>query len=107
MNIRFIKLSGRWFVDIPWDGNIEDLQMVCGADLLLDNISENNFYVDVNVSTNDENGEITLHKIKEDDFSTGCYYKVNSFQFKGEIWLCNVTKHVFGEFPNIITFNII
>ena len=80
MNIRFIKLSGKWFADIPWDGDID---------------------------TNDENGEITLHKIKEDEFFTGCYYKVNSFQFKGEIWLCNVTKHVFGEFPNKITFNVI
>ena len=27
---RFVKLSGKWFVDIPWDGDIIDLQMVSG-----------------------------------------------------------------------------
>ena len=34
--LRFIKLSNKWFVDIHWDGDIYDLQMVDGADLMLD-----------------------------------------------------------------------
>ena len=42
--LRFIKLSNKWFVDIPWDGDIDDLQMVDGADLMLDALSHGNFY---------------------------------------------------------------
>ena len=37
--LTFIKLSNRWFIDIPWDGMIEDLEMVSGSDLFLDTIS--------------------------------------------------------------------
>ena len=101
--LKFVKLSNRWFVDIPWNGDIEDLEMVCGADLLLESICDNNFYVTIELSTvEQENKDIILSKIKEDEFYNGCYYKVSSFEFKGEIWLCNVTKHVLNEFPDKI-----
>ena len=41
-NLTFIKLSNRWFVDIPWYGMLEDLEMVNGADIFLEAISFDN-----------------------------------------------------------------
>jgi len=108
--LRFIKLSNKWFVDIPWDGDISDLQMVNGADLMLDALSYGNFYVNVEISANCDDlpkNSIKIVKIKEDDYDTGCYYSISTFEFKGEIWLYNVTKHVLGEFPNIIYLNVL
>lgn len=32
LKLTFKKLAQRWFVDIPWIGSIDDLQMVNGAD---------------------------------------------------------------------------
>ena len=32
MQIRFVKLAEKWFIDIPWIGDVNDLQMVSGAD---------------------------------------------------------------------------
>ena len=40
-SFKFIKLSDKWFVDIPWDGDVNDLQMVDGSDLLLDCYNKN------------------------------------------------------------------
>ena len=32
--LEFVKLSERWYIDIPWIGDVNDLQMVDGADEL-------------------------------------------------------------------------
>ena len=97
MTLRFIKLSNKWFIDIPWDGDVNDLQMVCGADVLLDTLSNGNFFVILNVSTEELNESFVLNKKCDDEF--GCFYSCYTYEFKGEIWLCNVTKHLFHEFP--------
>jgi hypothetical protein len=99
--LSFIKLSERWFVDIPWDGSVEDLQMVAGADMLLDAISFGNRFVTIgisNIRTSDD--DIELVKIESDEM--GGYYDVKTDYFSGTIWLCNVTLHVLGEFPDTI-----
>lgn len=98
MNLRFIKLSEKWFIDIPWDGDINDLQMISGCDTLLDILSCGNFFVDVNVSTTPIDNSFHLKKKNEDEI--GCYYSCYSYEFKGDIWLCNVTKYLFDEFPD-------
>lgn len=36
LKLTFKKLAQRWFVDIPWIGSIDDLQMVNGADDFLE-----------------------------------------------------------------------
>ena len=36
LELTFKKLAQRWFVDIPWAGSIDDLQMVNGADDFLE-----------------------------------------------------------------------
>lgn len=95
----FIRLSNRWFVDIPWEGSVDDLEMVSGADTFLDVVSEGKREVCIEVTTDetDDVDTIVLKKTHEDEF--GGTYKINTYDYKGEIWLCNVTKHIFDEFP--------
>ena len=95
--LTFVKLSNRWFIDIPWDGMIEDLEMVSGSDLFLDTISNGKKVVNIEVCTEEMYKSIKLPKVNEDEFVA--FYKVNTFEYKGDIWLCNVTKHLFDEFP--------
>lgn len=104
--LRFIRLSERWFVDIPWSGSVDDLQMVSGADLFLDSICNGDDIVSVIVNTEDEEpNSVKLTKVNEDEF--GAFYKVNTYEYKGEIWLCTVTVHIFGEFPEHFYFNVL
>ena len=72
MKLRFIKLSNKWFVDIPWDGDVNDLQMISGSDLFLDCLSMGNFYIELEVSTNILDNSYVLTKNQEDEF--GAYY---------------------------------
>lgn len=104
MKLRFIKLSNKWFVDIPWDGDVNDLQMISGSDLFLDCLSMGNFYIELEVSTNILDNSYVLTKKQEDEF--GAYYSTYNYIYKGDIWLCNVTKHIFETFPEKIYIKI-
>ena len=39
-HFNFVKISGRWFVDVPYNGSVSDLEMVDGADTFLEAYSE-------------------------------------------------------------------
>ena len=104
--LRFIKLSDRWFIDIPWIGDINDLQMVDGAADLLDEWSNGEIVTHLTIATSKIKGLnripiITLEKSDEDNF--GANYIVYSEFSTKLIWLCPVTKEVFNdEYPNEI-----
>lgn len=104
--LRFIKLSDRWFIDIPWIGDINDLQMVDGAAELLDEWSNGEIVTHLTIATSKTKGlnripVITLEKSDEDNF--GANYIVYSEFSTKLIWLCPVTKEVFDdEYPNEI-----
>lgn len=103
--LTFVKLSNRWFIDIPWDGDINDLEMVSGADLFLDSISNGKRTITLEVGVSEIYNSIKLTKIHEDEI--GATYKVFMYDFKGDIWLCNVTKYLFDEFPDNFWFKIV
>ena len=106
MKLRFIKLANKWYVDIPYIGDINDLQMVCGADLLLENIANGKFYVEVNVATTYIEHDIALIKIDEN--SEGASYDIkNNIPYRGEVWLCNITKNLFDLFPETFYLKIL
>jgi hypothetical protein len=49
----FNKYQERWYVDLPeWDGPQDDLEMVMGADTLLDIISQGSDSVRIQISDN-------------------------------------------------------
>lgn len=103
--LTFIKLSNRWFVDIPWDGMIEELEMVGGSDLFLDSISNGKKIITLDVCTSEMYNSTRINKVREDEY--GAFYNINTYEFKGDIWLCNVTKILFGDFPNEFWFKIV
>lgn len=103
--LSFVKLSERWFVDIPWEGDVSDLQMVAGADLLLGSLCNGNIRVSVEVSTDPVKDYIHLNRVSEDEF--GATYGVNTSNFSGEIWLCPVTLAVFPTYPKDLYIKVL
>ena len=103
---RFNKEEGKWYIDLPdWTGTKGELQMVGGADTLLDHLSNNGTTVTVDLSTDKEcpKGFETLKRIVRTP-PNGCLYHLGL----SPVWLCDVTKFVFnGEFPKRIHFNVI
>ena len=52
MILNFVKEEdNRWYIDLPnWEGDKADLEMVMGADTLLEYISNNGDYVSIKIS---------------------------------------------------------
>jgi hypothetical protein len=111
---KFYKTEvGRWYVDLPeWEGSVDELEMVAGADLFLDILSENEQTVNVVLSTVPFEGDDVLElqrygDIESWEMGTGAWYRL--LEYKGidyelTMWLCDVTKFVFDEFPKNIYF---
>jgi hypothetical protein len=98
--------TGRWYVVLPnWTGPKESLEMVMGADTLLDIASENKMgIVRLLISEKPFEGSNEL-LIKNIDKTEGAFYRLNEFDGKNvdlDIWLCDVTKFVMGGFPKKI-----
>lgn len=109
--------NNKWYVDLPtYDGDHEDLEMVFGADILLDMLSEGSDSVAIDVSTEQTHIENYVYStLIEHDDDGGTYLidyysdndKENNMIFGNTIWLCNVTHFVFGEHPKQIYFQLI
>lgn len=105
----FVKLAGIWFVHIPdYPGSPEDLAMVEGADVLCDIIDTDDVgYIVSDISTEPFDdliigrNEYTLDFVNTTE-DIGANYKLR--EYKLDVWLCNVVKYLFGEFP--VTFYI-
>jgi len=118
-----MKKSGNWYVDLPeWKGSKAQLRMIDGADALLDMMDVRN------------KGEVTIIFSEKKFEKAGClllveinkgmkiFPKIKLFsnkdfgadyiltEYEGvevmgfKVWLCNVMKFVFGEFPLEIYF---
>ena len=113
MILTFIKEeSGKWYIDLPtWTGDKADLEMVSGADTLLEKLSDNENVVSLEVYEDYFKGSEELNMLSlANDLNNGAYY--NLMSYKGEevnldLWLCDVTKFVFGYLPNKIYFKVI
>ena len=95
--------DNRWYVDLPeWEGSKEDLEMVLGADLLLEAIGNGYSTIRVKFSTEMFEGASTLTK----DFDTQGegFYLNDAWHGPSTIWLCYVTEFVFGSYPDKIYF---
>ena len=104
----FIKLAGRWFVHLPdYPGHYSDLEMVSGADVLCDMIDSLDIgYITVYVSDKPLEDQFTTREYILDFVNStkgadgeqdGANYRMR--EYKLDVWLCNVTKDLFGEFP--------
>ena len=107
MKLRFFKLNSRWYADVP-EHTLDENEMVCGADFLLEEISK--FLSSPEVTLDLDIAPVdfpfaTLTQIEHDD--DGATYKVDSSLNTGLVWICNVTHDVLGEHPARIYINSI
>jgi len=110
-SIRFYKnTKGEWYADIPeWGGDEADLQMVEGADILLDWVSKNGEKCELLMA--DEHLEdadvLELVYAREENLGGGGDYLLEYYQGeikKHKLWLCHVTAFVFKSIPEKIYF---
>ncbi|WP_316830890.1 DUF6717 family protein [Pedobacter aquatilis] len=109
--IRFYKnTKGEWYADIPeWGGNIADLQMVEGADQLLDWIaSSGNECKLLMADQHLPDAEIlNLVYAREENLGGGGDYMLENFRgnyINHKLLLCHVTEFVFRQLPEVIYF---
>ena len=92
----------KWYIVLPeWEGDKAELEMVCGADTMLEILGQGEPEVHMSLSQRYfEEHTFTLKYIRE-DAGGGWYYYQSEFN-NMDIWLCSVTKYVFGELPEIL-----
>jgi hypothetical protein len=111
MKLKFDKENdGKWYVDLPeWLGPKEALEMVCGADTMLDILSqgEGSIYLDIVTDGHSPVFPKVILSRNHEEVESGSFYDIkwglgstDLTTFK--IWLCDVTEFVFGEFPETI-----
>lgn len=114
--VKFVKESnGDWFVNLPeWTGDKSELQMVMGADTLLDIMAQGHDEIVVYISTEGFPGGNVISKYQEgfdgDVSIGGAMYNLPQYRgidFNLNLWLCDVTAFVFGEMPDHIYLNCI
>jgi hypothetical protein len=110
---KFYRNKLGWFVDLPeWEGEQSELQMVMGADIFLDLLSQSENEVFIRMSTKEFEGSETLEflhlgRFEGPEIGEGAWYGLRSYMgldYNLKMWLCDVTKFVFGEFPKKIYF---
>lgn len=105
---RFNKeADNRWYVELPeWEGNKADLEMVAGADTMLEYMAEGNDHVNLYISEEEFEGADRLEMTRvATELGNGAYYKFDKFrgiEIGLEIWLCDVTKFIFNCFPKTL-----
>jgi len=114
--LKFYKDEDRnWFVDLPdWEGTKADLQMVAGADSMLEMLSDGKKEIWLNVSDEEIKIEEPFENLVKLDFvreaieiENGAFYNaktIHGVEINLEVWLCDVTLFVFGKFPEAIYF---
>lgn len=107
---RFYKENtGRWYIDLPdYPGPKADLEMVAGADTMLDVIADGANEIALTVSEEPFKGAEKLRLIKEYANSDGGGdYILEVYKGKvinHEMWLCEVVRYIFGKMPEVIWF---
>ena len=107
---KFVKSGNDWYIDLPefleQGGSIGDLQMIDGADKMLDIMAENASAVILNIAREPFEGADILNLTEKcDPYIGGGYYLMKYYEGKEinkSIWLCQVTEFVFGDLPEQI-----
>lgn len=108
---KFVKEeTNKWYIDLPdWQGHKADLEMVEGADIMLDHVSNGATEVSLSLSEQPFSGADMLelkYDYSKQTGGGGIYFlkKYNGQIMNQEMWLCEVTEYVFGALPPVIYF---
>jgi len=100
--------DNRWYIDMPWDGNRANLEMVAGADDLLSHLdTEKQHRVTIHVVPSEEPmtepGHTELRQLDKSLMGGSHYDASNVSGFRQQrIWICPVTLCVFGRYPKYL-----
>lgn len=103
--MKFNKLSSnRWYAEVDdWPGDFEDLQMIFGADTLLDKLSDGKDYVKLAIYADEIPNKFTVMLNKYNEDKEGAYYMQRYYgDIPESVFICNVTEFVLGYFPDTI-----
>lgn len=100
---KFVKESDfRWFAEIPeWTGDKSELEMVMGADTMLDVLAQGENEVYLNLSTTEFKGYDYKLTLIGESYDGGNYI-LSGMNMELDVWLCHVTKFVFDHLPETI-----
>lgn len=102
----FVKeADGRWYADIRhWPRMFHaNLEMIAGADDLLEALDKGNGYVRMEVDMDPANKRDFFKMVKVSQTNLGATYKVLYCDcYNKKAWLCNVGKFVMGKHPDAI-----
>lgn len=104
-DFRFYKThNNRWYIDIPtWSGSIAELEMVEGADTMLDLVSGNTNECFLELSNEPFDGAdlINLVQDRSGSYGGGDYImeKCKGEVINHKLWLCAVTDWLFKGLP--------
>jgi hypothetical protein len=104
---KFVKTGRDWYIDLPefieQGGSVGDLQMVDGADKMLDMMAEDENSVTLCISKDwFEGADLLSLTEKCDPYIGGAYYIMKKYEGQDidrTMWLCQVTEFVFGDLP--------
>jgi hypothetical protein len=107
--IKFYKeADNSWYADLPeFEGSKSELEMVSGADHMLDIVSEGENETRLFLSLDKFEGSNEFKLLREDEFIGGGWYMMKEYlgiELNKEFWLCDITKYVFGHMPSNIYF---
>ena len=112
---QFYKDGISWYIDLPeylaQGGSIGDLQMVDGADKMLDIVSKGGERVTLQIDTQPFDMADRLILIEKcDAMIGGADYFMEYFEgieVRQRMWLCGVTEFVFGNLPGQIFIKVV
>lgn len=106
------NIKGEWYLNLPeWKGDPEELQMVEGADRWLSLLAGHAVKINVLLSDKKFAGadNLTLLHIRDANLGGGGNYYLETYKGKEiglKLWLCEVTRFVFGTIPQRIYFKL-
>jgi len=100
-NLHFIKENGIWYVN-EWYLNPlpkAALMMVAGADTLLDKLTVDGKTATIKAYRKPREGAFQIKLIEPNHLSNGGNYTIDGPKgYPKKMWLCNVTRIVYGGF---------
>jgi hypothetical protein len=100
--------DNKWYIDMPWDGNRANLQMVAGSDNLLSFFDKDQEHkVTLHVIPSETPLKVEDHiELRQISKSTlgGSFYDTTSVKgfYLKKLWICPVTLCVLGRYPKYL-----
>lgn len=110
MKLNFVKLANRWYIQMPdYTDGVDDLELTGGTDEFCEKLDESGCGI-VTTIVRDKpfrkmRNIIVLELDKIDENYGGANYKCA--EMKMDVWLCDSTKYIFGQFPKTIFLKVV